>query len=427
MPIPYVDGRTLVPDLSQSLRLALGLAQQQRDERNQEQINAAIDQAIQAPQDQQMEALGRIAKLDMNAARGIAGILQTRDERMLGQLQREADDAVRQSTYLLGIDDQTMRMKEMARLVGERQSRGQDVSKLVEIANLPPDEQNLRLRQMVIKGTDAQQLAKSALAPMGAAKYSNIKRTADGGLVGLNEATGEYERMALPEGVDLEEPKSQVEVNVDTRQETEYAKSFGRESGKIDAQGLSDTRAGAAAARSELANLTRLEGLLKQVNTGKFSGTAQGVKQTAKAMGINLEDYGVTDDTAPAQAAQALSAQMALEMRNPAGGAGMPGAMSDKDREFLQSMVPGIENTAGGIKTMVETRRRLAKRRIAEAKIVRQYYAKNGSLFGVEDELQRHADANPMFDDLEAPQVRTAPGGSSVGGAKVIDWSEIPQ
>lgn len=212
MPIPYVDGRTLVPDLSQSLRLALGLAQQQRDERNQEQINAAIDQAIQAPQDQQMEALGRIAKLDMNAARGIAGILQTRDERMLGQLQREADDAVRQSTYLLGIDDQTMRMKEMARLVGERQSRGQDVSKLVEIANLPPDEQNLRLRQMVIKGTDAQQLAKSALGTDSVGTHMNVKPLEDGRLYGQNKATGAWEIISPPPGTRFAKPAPTVEI-----------------------------------------------------------------------------------------------------------------------------------------------------------------------------------------------------------------------
>ena len=40
--------------------------------------------------------------------------------------------------------------------------------------------------------------------------------------------------------------------------------------------------------------------------------------------------------------------EFALELRNPSGGAGMPGAMSDADRNFLASIPPSLANTKEG-------------------------------------------------------------------------------
>lgn len=144
--------------------------------------------------------------------------------------------------------------------------------------------------------------------------------------------------------------------------------------------------------------LTRIEKLLEGVDTGAFKGTTTDLKKAAKAAGMDLEALGITDDVAPVEAARALSNEMALQARNPAGGAGMPGAMSDADRQFLAGMQPGIETTPEGRKLMIQTRKALNKRAREVAKLAVKYRKENGRL----DEdftqvLQDFSEKNPIF------------------------------
>jgi hypothetical protein len=183
-------------------------------------------------------------------------------------------------------------------------------------------------------------------------------------------------------------------VNVDTRQETEFGKAVGRETGEMYAGMLkADMNAPASIAKYQ-----RLGSLLSSVNTGKFKGTTTDLKAAAKSLGVDLNAIGVSDDVAPAQAARALSNQLALEMRNPAGGAGMPGALSDKDREFLVQSIPGLENDPAAIGTMVDYRVRLEKRAQQVARKAREYRRKNGKFDDrFFDELQDWSEKNPLF------------------------------
>src|SRR3546814_10728693 len=144
----------------------------------------------------------------------------------------------------------------------------------------------------------------------------------------------------------------------------------------------------ATAATSSNARLDRLGQLLENVATGKTAPTTQAIKAVAKSAGFDLEAFGITDDVGPAEAAAALSNQMALELRNPAGGPGMPGAMSDSDRDFLRTMEAGIEQTPQGRKLMIETQKRINDRNIEIARMSRNYRKKNGRLDeGFYDEL----------------------------------------
>jgi len=111
---------------------------------------------------------------------------------------------------------------------------------------------------------------------------------------------------------------------------------------------------------------------------------------------------------------------MALELRNPSGGAGMPGALSDKDREFLVSMTPGIAKTPGGNKLIIDTARKLAKRDQDVARLAREYRQRNGSMNeGFYAELQKYSDANPIFaaPTAPAPDRRSEP---RVAGKRVV-------
>lgn len=189
-------------------------------------------------------------------------------------------------------------------------------------------------------------------------------------------------------------------ATVINKQETEFGKAVGREMGDMYSGLLkADMNAPATIGKYE-----RLGTMLKEAGSGKFKGTTTEIKAAAKGLGIDLNAMGVRDDVAPAQAARALANQLALELRNPAGGAGMPGALSDKDREFLIQSIPGLENDPKGNEKMIEYRTKLARREQQVARMARDYRRKNGKFDeGFFDELKDWSDKNPLFPALTKP------------------------
>lgn len=178
-------------------------------------------------------------------------------------------------------------------------------------------------------------------------------------------------------------------------------KAFGEQYADIQKAGFN--------AQSAINRYDRLGQLLEGVNTGKFSPLGLEIAKAAQAAGINIDPK-----LSNKEAAAALSNEIALQLRNPAGGAGMPGALSDKDREFLVSMVPGLATTPQGRALMLETGKKLAKRDQEVARLAREYRKKNGSLDeGFYEILSDYANKNPLFQS--APQ-------QSKGGARFLGF-----
>src|SRR3546814_16605787 len=122
--------------------------------------------------------------------------------------------------------------------------------------------------------------------------------------------------------------------------ETEEAKTVGEWYGTQ----FTTMQEAATAATSSNARLDRLGQLLENVATGKTAPTTQAIKAVAKSAGFALVAFGITDDVGPAEAAAALSNHMTLELRHPAGGAGMPGALgikADRERGWTYGKIPG--------------------------------------------------------------------------------------
>ncbi len=211
-------------------------------------------------------------------------------------------------------------------------------------------------------------------------------------------------------------PNSVTNVNMpDAKGDVKYMEEIG----KLVAEDFSNLQRAGTAAQTSLGKFDRLGGLLETLDTGAFKGTTTQLKSAAKSAGMDLESMGITDDVAPAQAAAAITNEIALQLRNPAGGAGMPGAMSDKDREFLVQMVPGLETTPGGNKLLVDYWKRLNKRNIEVAKMARDYMKKNNGRFdyGFYDELADYSEKNSLFPEAEttAPTAPPAvPSGWSI-------------
>lgn len=182
----------------------------------------------------------------------------------------------------------------------------------------------------------------------------------------------------------------------------------------------------AKAARSGLAQINRVSDLMDQISTGKFASTTLEIKAMAKSLGIDLGALGIKDDVGPAQAADALSKQLTLAMRDPSSGGGMPGAMSDADRIFLSKMVPTLETSPEGRKMIVEYAKRMYQRQIDLAKIANDYlrskeFANDPS--GMYAKMQEYADKNPLFSDKDVPAggMSPAPAGAIPQGGDLYD------
>lgn len=164
------------------------------------------------------------------------------------------------------------------------------------------------------------------------------------------------------------------------------------EVGKWLGESYAEMQKSGMAAGQSLARYDRLDQLLSDLETGKLAGAKKAIQEYAQALGVDVE--GLDE----AQAFQALSRQLALEMRNPAGGAGMPGAMSDADREFLVSTVPNLLNTPGGNRQILDYARAVARRNQQVAAKAREYKRRTGNIDeGFFDELAQWSASNPMF------------------------------
>lgn len=178
-------------------------------------------------------------------------------------------------------------------------------------------------------------------------------------------------------------------VNVSNRQETEEAKAVGKAMGEI----FVDTQKSANESRKQLFTLNQLESYLAKVNTGKLTPTLKTLSEYADALG-----FKVNKNLGYAQAAESLTNQMALQLRNPAGGMGMPGSMSDPDREFLMKMPPGISKTKKGNELLFKALKGMHERSIEIAKKANQYRKKYGTFdTGFYDELSKEYSGKSLF------------------------------
>jgi hypothetical protein len=210
-------------------------------------------------------------------------------------------------------------------------------------------------------------------------------------------------------GNKLINPPAETRVNVDQRQEGAYqvgnAKSFVELNHAIPKA--------AASSRSKIATLSHLGNLLAdpELFTGAGAGLVLDVKRVAKSVGIDVGDLS------GAEAVRSIQNQFALELRNPAGGAGMPGAMSDADRAFLQTMPPGLERTKEGNALIGDYMKRVAQRDLDIERLRQRYVKQHGQLNdGFYQAVADYADANPIFTKKDAwPGAAPATGTTKTG------------
>lgn len=153
-------------------------------------------------------------------------------------------------------------------------------------------------------------------------------------------------------------------------------------------------------------SLDRMKAALASPNmdTGKLATLRLEARKTLAAFGVD------TGNVSEEEMFRALVGKMALSLRNPATGEGMPGAMSDQDRAYLQSLAPSLENTPEGNAKLVDYYGRIAQRNLEFEQLRQRYTQQHGRIDdGFRAEMVDFANKNPLFPEANAVTATPAP------------------
>ena len=186
-------------------------------------------------------------------------------------------------------------------------------------------------------------------------------------------------------------------------EQTEFDKGLGREG----AQAYTGLQKAARIAIDKRSRLDMMSKMLDGIETGRGEPTIMEMKKLANTFlpGSALKSLVDIDKLAPQEAFQSLTNAFALELRNTAEGSGMPGNMSDADREFLVDQAPTLSKTKGGNRLVIEVWKRRAQRDIDVAKLADDFRIKHGSLTpkdkpSFESHLRNWSEQHPLFQDM---------------------------
>lgn len=173
-------------------------------------------------------------------------------------------------------------------------------------------------------------------------------------------------------------------------------KAWDTESAKLWAKRYDDITAGAMNSQQMLGMYDLAEQAFDSgVRTGFGAETELTLRQLGAAMGLDTDP----EKLAGGELIRSVQNRMALMMRSPDGGMGMPGALSDRDIKFLKDSQIGIDRSPEGNKRMLQAYRLMEQRKIEIARIADEYVQQNGRLdAGFNSYLRDYANANPLFE-----------------------------
>lgn len=161
-------------------------------------------------------------------------------------------------------------------------------------------------------------------------------------------------------------------------------------------------------AAGNIATLNRIQQLLAEGNKdqGKWASLRVDVRKALAQLGVD------TGDTSPMEVAQGLANKFALQLRDPSSGAGMPGSLSDSDREFLKSMSTSIDNSPEANAKIIDFYKKMNERTVELERQRRAYVAQHGRIDeGFRNQISDYSVKSPVFGPLfgaETPPAATA-------------------
>lgn len=320
----------------------------------------------------------------------------------------------------------------MDKYAAERMKWNAPTNEQKNLAHLPADQRNNLIAAPFLNeaGKDGIQMT---IGPDGQVQafpvqgYADIQAQNAGAVAGAQAgAQAEYDLVAVPDGRGgtVMMPRSQAVQSLGgspsevpaqpTQAAAPVASQFGRapssgeqaydaETGKRFANQYQTLQTGASNARDMLGMYDLAEQALNSgVRTGIGAEAELTLRQLGAAMGLDTNPEKVSGG----ELIRAVQNRMALIMRNPDGGMGMPGAISDRDIKFLKDSQVGIDRTPEGNRQMLQAFRAIEQRKVQMAELADQYVQQHGRLdAGFNRVVRDFAEANPLFAPTE-PEAR---------------------
>jgi hypothetical protein len=201
--------------------------------------------------------------------------------------------------------------------------------------------------------------------------------------------------------------------------ETAADKAFGKAVG----EGAVERNQQAAATITEDQDLSRMELAIKR---GAQTGRGEQTILELKNLGNTLFGLELAEADTEAEVVRAISNRLALQLRNPDSGLGLPGSTSNKDLDFLKAAVTGLQQSEEGNLLMIKYRRRQnqMKRDIA-AEQARIISAEGKTPLNLDSRLIQFANNYDFLTGEERAEIERVSGGNVPVTERFINETSI--
>lgn len=133
------------------------------------------------------------------------------------------------------------------------------------------------------------------------------------------------------------------------------------------------------------------------LQTGALAKLSKGAKSFVQSLFPDADIEGLAE----AEVFNSLSNQLALLIRNPDSGMGLPGATSNRDLKFLIESVPNLENSVEGNKLLLESYDKMYQLQVDVMKEQRRILKANNGVppLDLEEQLASYVENNFKLDD----------------------------
>ena len=200
-------------------------------------------------------------------------------------------------------------------------------------------------------------------------------------------------------------PQTQGELSQQRKQEVEAGIDIGKNTYKKITESLPTLDQG-------INNLELVSGLLERgVPTGKVTNATLPVRQWAKQLHLLTDE--AADQVGDQELLTSVQNRMAMILRNPESGGGLPGSASDRDVQFLKDAVPSLEKTPAGNRLITLTALAVMKRERQLASATGEYLTQGGSYQKLSSFTTKWRDENPLLARPKSPEdAQNLPAGS---------------
>ena len=159
------------------------------------------------------------------------------------------------------------------------------------------------------------------------------------------------------------------------RAEPRFEGQFVKDRGKAGSAYIDDVRKQSNSAIKTLSSNRRVDNLLSKIGTGTFTGARLKASDVARMFGISGENrkrFGLfnDDEIASGETMRSVASQFVFDALE-----AFTGAISEGEREYVQTVVPSLSTSPEGIKEIIRIKNAIANRAVIKGRMLEEWNA----------------------------------------------------